>query len=356
MEMVKKTIDQLFATCRHMPDDEEVMPAIGELLETEEHAYSAEAEAIDVEAMGTWVAAACKAGATAKIDLAGLLSLARRYTAYGDSVGGFAYERSHRTDFHVTATDDNGSGWAEDQGVSINQQAVMQATRRAIDKCAKAQNPQIFDPRPTTVILEPQAVGDLLGMAFWYGFDQRSKDEGRSAFSSFEESLGELSFYSDPANKKFPTLSFNQEGQALGKNTWLDKGQLQQLQTSRFWANKNGLAVKPVPHNIILSGAGIPVEELVKDTRDGILVTRFWYIRSTDPKTLGFTGLTRDGTYRIEDGEVTSPVVDMRWNDSVLRVLNNVVASGEPVATGEFISMVMPALKIEDFHFTSLSN
>jgi len=356
MEIVKRTIDQLFATCRHMPDDEEVMPEIGEVLETEEHAYSAEAEAIDVEAMGAWAAAACETGASAKIDLAGLLSMAKRFTVYGDSAGGFAYERSHRTDFHVTATGDNGSGWAEDQGVSINQQAVMLATRRAIDKCVMAQNPQVFEPRPTTVILEPQAVGDLLAMAFWYGFDQRSRDEGHSALSNYVDPLGNLSFYSDPANEVFPTLSFNSEGQALTKNTWLDKGQLQQLQTSRFWASKYSLAVKPVPHNIILSGAGIPLENLIKDTEDGVLVTRFWYIRSTDPKTLGFTGMTRDGTYRIENGEVTSPLVDMRWNESVLRVLKNVVGSGEPVATGDFISMAVPALKIEDFHFTSLSN
>ncbi len=91
-------------------------------------------------------------------------------------------------------------------------------------------------------------------------------------------------------------------------------------------------------------------------TEDGNLVTRFWYIRSTDAKTLGFTGMTRDGTYPIKNSEVTNPVVEMCWNESVLRVLNNVVASGKPVATGGFISMAMPALKVEDFHFSSLSD
>ena len=353
--MVKHAVKQVFTICGHMPDDQEVMPAMGEVLEAKAYAYNAESEAIEIETIGEWAAAACKQGAAANIDLAGLLSLAKMDCAYGDSAGGFAYERYHRSDYHVTATDNSGSGWAEDQGVTIRQDDVMAATQRAIDKCVKAQNPEVFEPRPSTVILEPQAVGDLMAMAFWYGFDQRSKDEGRSALSNYNKALGKLSFYSDPASEVFPTISFSSDGQALGRSLWLNEGKVQQLQTSRYWARKHKLEVKPTPNNIILAGQGTSLENLIQSTDDGILVTRFWYIRSTDASTLGFTGMTRDGTWRIENGEVTHPVVEMRWNESVLRVLNNVVASGKPVATGEDMAMVMPALKVEDFHFSSLS-
>ncbi|TDJ26973.1 MAG: hypothetical protein E2O57_06520 [Gammaproteobacteria bacterium] len=353
--MVKSAIEQVFTTCAHMPDDEEVMPAMGEVLEAKEYAFNAESEAIEIETIGAWAAAACVDGAAAEIDLAGLLSLGKRFSAYGDSAGGFAYERYHRSDYHVTATGNNGSGWAEYQGVSIKQDNVKAATIRAIEKCEKAQNPEVFEPRPVTVILEPQAVGDLMAMAFWYGFDQRAKDEGRSAFANYHETLGKISFYSDPACKLFPAISFSSDGQALGKSLWLDEGRVQQLQTSRYWAKKNKLAVKPAPNNLILTGEGASLDDMIQSTVDGILVTRFWYIRSTDASTLGFTGMTRDGTFRIENGEVTHPVVEMRWNESVLRVLNNVVASGKPVATGEDISMIMPALKVEDFRFSSLS-
>jgi len=353
---IKRAVEQVFNTCRHMPDDEEVMPAMGEVLASKEYAYNADTEALEIETIGAWAAAACKEGAAAGIDLAGLLSLGKNFYGYGDSAGGFAFERYHRTDYHVTATGNNGSGWAEDQGVTIQQDDVAITTRRAIDKCLLAQAPEVYQPRPGTVILEPQAVGDLLMMAFWYGFDQRSRDEGRSAFSNFAKNLGKLSLYSDPANEVFPTISFTADGEALDKTLWLDEGNLQQLLTNRYWAEKNKLEVKPSPNNIILAGEDTPLDELIQGTDDGILVTRFWYIRSTDAKTLGFTGMTRDGIYRIENGKVTRPLVDMRWNESVLRVLNNVVASGKPVATGEFMSMAMPALKVEDFHFTSLSN
>jgi len=355
-ELIKRSIEQVFATCRHMPDDEEVMPAPGEVLESHEYAYSTESEVIEIETVGDWTAEACAVGAAADIDLAGLLVHAKMFSAYGDSAGGFAHERCHRSDYHVTATGNNGSGWAEHQGVTIGRDEVMAATGRAIDKCLRAQNPRVFEPRPVTVVLEPQAVGDLMSMAFWYGFDQRARDEGRSAFSDFNASLGRQSFYSDPADPALPTISFSSDGQALGKSVWLDAGKLQQLLTSRYWAGQNGLAVKPAPNNLVLSGDGSALEELIRSTDDGILVTRFWYIRSTDARTLGFTGMTRDGTYRIENGEVTHPVVDMRWNESVLKVLDHVVASGKPVATGEFMAMAMPALKVDDFHFSSLSN
>ncbi len=104
-----------------------------------------------------------------------------------------------------------------------------------------------------------------------------------------------------------------------------------------------------------MSGDGTELDELIRNTDDGILVTRFWYIRATDPKSLGFTGMTRDGSFRIENGRITSPVVEMRWNESVLSLLDNVSASGKPVATGEFLAMLMPALQVQDFHFSSLS-
>ena len=111
----------------------------------------------------------------------------------------------------------------------------------------------------------------------------------------------------------------------------------------------------PSPGNLILSGDSTALGELTESTQGGILITRFCYIRATDPGTLGFTGMTGDDIYRIENDAVTNPVVEMRWNELVLRLLNSITGSGKPVATDEFFPLVIPALKIEDFHFSSLS-
>ena len=352
---ITEAIARAFETCRHLPDDEELMPAPGQVIDLGEPARRARGEDIDADTAGRWVGEACAAGAAAGIDLAGLLASGSDFTAYGDSAGGFAHERHDRVDFHVTASGEQGSGWAEHQGIAITRDALMAATRRAIDKCLAAQAPQVFEPRATTVVLEPQAVGDLLSMTAWYGLDQRACEEGRSAFSRFDERLGRLSLYSDPNHPVFPARSFSNGGEALGRSTWLDQGERQQLITSRYWARHRELPVKPSPTNLALDGEGTPLDDLIGGVDDGILVTRFWYIRATDPGTLGFTGMTRDGTFRIEQGRITHPVVDMRWNESVLKLLQNVSGSGTPVATGERFPLIMPALRIENFHFSSLS-
>ena len=354
-EQIAGAIARAFDTCRHLPDDDELMPAPGEVIELGEQARRDDGDELDIDTAGRWAGEACAAGADAGIDLAGLLANDNHFTAYGDSAGGFAHERHDRIDYHVTASGETGSGWAEQQGIGIDRDSLMAATRRAIDKCLAAQNPRVFEPRPTTVVLEPQAVGDLLSMMAWYGLDQRARDEGRSAFSNFDDRLGELSLYSDPAHPLFPARSFSNGGEALGRSTWIDRGELQQLITSRYWAQHRDLPVKPSPANLVLDGDGTPLEELIAGVDDGILVTRFWYIRATDPGTLGFTGMTRDGTFRIEQGRVTHPVVDMRWNESVMNLLQNVSGSGVPVASGERFPLIMPPLRVERFNFSSLS-
>jgi predicted Zn-dependent protease len=355
-EVIKRSIQQIFDTVKHMPDDEEVMPALGQVIEDGGHAFDKDSESTEIEDLGNMAAAACKKGEAAKVDLAGLVSLSKSFTSYGDSEGGFAFERFHRADYHVTSTGAKGSGWAENQGVSFTLDDVMQSTERAIKKGEMAQDAKLYEPKPTTVVLEPQAVGELVLFGFYYGFDQRGSDEGRSAFATHKDDLGKLSLYSDPTDAIFPSVSFNGGGEELGKSVWLDQGKQQQLITSRYWAAKQNIPSKPFPKNLILSGEGQSLEDLIKSTEDGILVNRFWYIRSTDAKSLAFTGMTRDGVYRIENGEVTYPVRDMRWNDSAIRVLSNVEASGKPVATGEDLCLAMPALKVKDFQFTSLSN
>ena len=109
----------------------------------------------------------------------------------------------------------------------------------------------------------------------------------------------------------------------------------------------------PFPSNIIMAGGDESLEDMIKGTRRGILVTRFWYIRSVDPQTLLFTGLTRDGTFYIENGQIKFPVKNFRFNESPIIMLNNLESLGKQVRVdGDLI----PYMKIRDFTFTSLSD
>jgi predicted Zn-dependent protease len=131
------------------------------------------------------------------------------------------------------------------------------------------------------------------------------------------------------------------------------------LSYSRYWAQKKGVKAVPGPGNIIMEGGNTSLEELIKSTERGILVSRLWYIRMVDPQTLLLTGLTRDGTFYIENGVIKHPIKNFRFNESPVIMLNNVEALGKPertISVESYRSYLIPPMKLRDFTFTSLSD
>src|SRR5207237_4218830 len=122
---------------------------------------------------------------------------------------------------------------------------------------------------------------------------------------------------------------------------------------------KKGVAPTARAGNIIMAGGGKSLEELIAGTKKGVLVTRTWYIRMVDPQSLLLTGLTRDGTFYVENGKIKYPVKNFRFNESPVSMLNNVDELGKPVIIGGdevAFQMVIPPMRIRDFNFTSLSD
>jgi predicted Zn-dependent protease len=162
-----------------------------------------------------------------------------------------------------------------------------------------------------------------------------------------------VTIYSDPMNGEIPDLMFSGDGRPQKRTTWIEKGVVKNLYSSRFWAQKAGIPDLPPPNGWIMEGGTQSTADLIKGTAKGILVTRLWYIRPVDPQTLLFTGLTRDGTFYIENGQIKFPVKNFRFNESPVIMLNNLEAIGKPVRLG---GNLVPPLKIRDFTFTSLSD
>ncbi|MBC8145862.1 MAG: TldD/PmbA family protein, partial [bacterium] len=130
------------------------------------------------------------------------------------------------------------------------------------------------------------------------------------------------------------------------------------LFVSRYWAQEKSLEPVPTGTNIIMKGGSATLDELIASTEYGLLVTSFWYIREVDPQTILHTGLTRDGLFLIEGGEITRPVVNFRWNESPAAVLRSIEAmtTSERVVTREgYLPIVAPAAKIGEFRFSSIS-
>jgi len=158
------------------------------------------------------------------------------------------------------------------------------------------------------------------------------------------------------------TAPFNEEGLPNRRMVWFERGVLQNLVYDRFWASRQNVEPTGFPSGFMIAGGDASLEEMIAGTERGLLVTRFWYMRAVDQRTILYTGLTRDGTFLIENGRIMEPVQNLRWNESPVNILRNIRMMGRPErvlpseAGGVAASVVVPPLKVERFNFTTVSD
>lgn len=316
---------------------------------------------------------------------AGYIEREAEALAIGNKRGNFGYAMRTTVDYSVTVrtADGTGSGWATAEGTRMGELDAAAAGRYAIDKAVLSQKPRKLDPGKYTVVLEHAAVAEMVPQVFG-AFNARNAEEGRSYLSKKGGGtrLGEKLFsekitaHSDPFDARNPTLpwsggvatSLSGVGQFFfgggggggasylpaRKMEWIDKGVVKNLAYNRYWAKKKGVEPTPNPgQGLIIEGEDHSVEDLIKSTEKGLLVTHFFYIRFVNPQTIQLTGLTRDGLFMIENGKVAYPVMNFRWNESPAVVLRNVEMLSRPKRIG---GAILPAMKVRDFNFTSLSD
>lgn len=297
-----------------------------------------------------------------KLTAAGFLADTTGFEALGNNKGLFAYNKNTAVDFSVTVRTEDGTGSGYASG-DYNDSSLLDtrgSTEIAIQKANASKSAKALEPGKYTVILEPAAGGELISFMI-RAMDARNAEEGRSFLSKRaggtrigEKLLDErVTIYSDPMDKDIPGKPFSSEGLPIEKVLWFEKGVVKNMAYSRYWAKEKGVAPVPQPSGFIMNGGTASLEELISTTEKGILVTRFWYTRWVDPQTLLYTGLTRDGTFYIENGEIKFPVKNFRFNESPVIMLNNLEEMGKPVRTR---GNMVPPLKIRDFTFSSLSD
>ena len=302
---------------------------------------------------------------------AGFLSDSRGFNAIANSRGNFGYQRTSAMDYTCTVrtADETGSGWVARNLADASQFDAGREVQTAIDKAAGSKDARALEPGKYDVILEPAAAAGLV-LFMMFGFDARQADEGRSFLSKKGggNRLGEKVFdervnvFTDPGHGEVPTLPWDPTGMARERLPIIENGEIKFLNYSRFWAKQQDKQATAFPGNIIMAGGERSTEEMVASTKRGILVTRTWYIRMVDPQTVLLTGLTRDGTFYIEDGEIRYPIKNFRFNESPVIMLNNIEELGRPMRIsgggggGGGLLMMMPGMKVRDFTFTSLSD
>lgn len=368
---LEKAVRDAEALARLSPENPEYLPEPSGQTYSDVSGYYTSTGDLTTEDRGRAASLVLERSKAANTIAAGYIDVFAGARAVANSNGLFAYHAatSVASTLTVRTPDGSSSGWAGDEGADWTTIESERIAADALTKCQAWRGKTAFEPGTYEVVLEPTAVGMLM-LRMMGAFDARSAEEGRSYFSKRGGGtlLGEKVFdervtiQSDPAFRNGETAPFTQQGEATRAETWVENGVLRSLAYSRFWAERQKVVSKPGMANFIMKGGDASLADLIASVTRGVLISRFWYIRALNPRMLTQTGITRDGTFLIEDGKISRPVTNFRFNQSLADLLKNVEMLGQPtrVCASENSSagppIVVPALKVRAFNLASVSD
>jgi predicted Zn-dependent protease len=330
------------------------------------------------EAVGEIVSAAQKH----KLTAAGIFSSAETLEGIFNSRGLNIWHTQTSAEISITMLAADSSGWQKANSPDVGKISAQKLAEIAAEKAVRSAGPREIAPGKYTVILEPAAVLDTVGFAFFdFGglaiLDQRSFLNNRIGVQLFGENI---TIWDDVAHPLQSGSPFDGEGISRQRLKLVNAGVVERLVYARASAEKMRRSeyadkvgrIEPTGHgfplpnemgeapmNIVFESPREPktVEQMISSTERGILVTRLWYIREVDPYEKILTGMTRDGTFLVENGKVVCGLRNFRFNQSLIEMLSNVEVMSEPVRTSgeESFDMVVPAMKVRDFNFTEVT-
>jgi predicted Zn-dependent protease len=302
-----------------------------------------------------------------KVELAGLVNNTLQVNAMANSNGLFAYHNISTLRMEITARSGITAGRSAQIVRKASELDPEKVASIAIQKCLGGLDPRALEPGDYTVILEPEAVTTPLMFLSYLAFGSLSVQENLSCLSGKmgQKLMGDNITISDDAYHPLMVWAepFDYEGMPRRRVSLIEKGiakglvyDLKTAAKDKTETTGHGLpqpnTYGPMPSNLVLEGGSASLEDMIKSTKRGVLVTRFWYNRVVDRKIPIITGMTRDGTFLIEDGKISCGVKNMRYNQDLVEFFNNVETLGVP---GSQENMVVPPLKVNNFHFTGLT-
>ncbi len=355
---LRRLVECAEAAAKNAPPDPEYLPPLG-AQETARYAAplgDAPPPLPDIARRGADLSAAAQQAAASGVRLSGALCDRSSWSAVAASTGLRAYHAAALSGTHVTAIAGDGTGWAQKISPQAAEVAPAEVAARAQQIAEAARQPREISPEPMTLIMSPAAVAELLVFLFWAGFDGKAADEGRSFL---RDCLGQKIFSehftlrSHPAESRCPAWPFHSDGLAAPAVAWVERGVVKHYSDSRFWAQKTGRPITGPPTNLIVEGGSASLDDMIAATDRGLLATRFWYVRFVDPMAPTVTGMTRDGLFLVEKGRVVGPARHLRFNVNLREVFSRIAALGPAVRADENMPMLVPAIMVRDFRFTS---
>jgi predicted Zn-dependent protease len=369
---LKQAVEDAQTFAKVAPVDVEYLPSLTQQTYRSGQGWVDATARVDLPARARQISEAIAQSEKAKIIGAGFHEVGLLAQATATAHGNFHYERGSIVSLAMTARtpDGSGSGYFARNHVDVARLDTGRIAREAIRRAVDSRDARMLPAGAYPVILEAQAVADLLdsgGMSF----DARNADEGRSVFSlsSGTTRVGtklfdpRINIVSDPFRPELSKFTASDEGVPAQTTYLVRNGVLETLRYTRFWAQqKNRQPSGPLGLILEPSAPGVSVDEMIKTAKRALLVSRFFYIRTVDPRSASVTGLTRDGVWYVENGEIKYPVRNFRFNQSIVLMLGpgNVDAIGVPerVASSEGGTdpLLVPALRLNAFNFTSQSD
>jgi PmbA protein len=369
-DSIRSAVEQAIALARAAAPDPDLLPMAQPAPADEIPRIDAGTAEATPEDRARAVASAIRLIEGAGQTAAGIYSTGQTAEAILNSNGVAEWHNETMSQFSITAMADDSSGWAKASATTRNAFDPVELARTASKKAAMSQDPREIAAGRYTVILEPAAVLDLVGQIFGdfsatAMYDKRSFLTDRVGVKLFGDNID---MYDDVRHPLQSGVPFDGEGVPRRKLLLVENGVPRQLAYSRASAQRDGVEptghgfplpneIGEAPVNIVIAGGGTSIEEMIASTARGILVTRLWYIREVDPYEKIMTGMTRDGTFLIEDGRIVRGLRNFRFNQGIIEMLNNVEMLSQAVrASGEeAFDMVVPAMKVRDFHFTEVT-
>lgn len=313
---------------------------------------------------------AVKEAEAQKLEMAGIYTSGKTSHGIANSNGLLAFDKRTNANVSLTAQSETSYGWAEDGNRDVAQIDVEKATKIAIEKCLTSQNPTELEPGKYDVVLEAPCVTDFLMYLNWKALGGLAYIENRSFMAGKlgQKIFGEnITIEENAFHKLNPGKAHDGEGMPKKPVTLIENGVLKEIVHDRFTAQKVGTestghgmsfpnAIGPYPSNLELYPGNSSLEEMIASTERGLLVTHFHYTNTLDHFNLILTGMTRDGLWLIENGKISRPVKNLRFTDSIPRVMNNVEMISKELQFKHTFwggGFVVPSIKVKDFNFSS---
>lgn len=368
-EALRRVAGQAVQSARWQPRDPDLLPVPELQSYRAVERYDDETAEVSPEARAEAVARVVARAEANRLTAAGIFATTSVTQALLNSRGLYAAHRETKAEFSVTYLN-GGSGWAKGNFTGVGQLNTEELAARACQKALANRNPQEIAPGRYTVILEPAAVLDLVGFLF-YDFAATAAQDKRSCFT---DQLGKkvfgdnISITDDVYHPLQAGAPWDGEGIPRRAVPLVENGVLKNLVYARGTARKmkteptgHGLLLPnewgEAPVNLVFAGGPSSLEEMIRTTERGVLVTRLWYIREVDPYEKILTGMTRDGTFYVEGGTIKHALRNLRFNQSLKEMLSQVERLGPAVraAGEESFEMVVPAMRVANFHFTEVT-